>query len=91
MFRHILLSCIISLPSLSFLACDTEDHTGIPDQIGDWRIEVGPPGNDFYEVPAPAAGPWTAATLGFPIERRARTPRAASARRRFNTRVSPLA
>ena len=23
----------------------------IPKQIGDWQIEVGPPGNEFYEIP----------------------------------------
>ncbi len=54
MFRHILLPCIISLPLFSLLACQTEDQTGIPDRIGDWRVDLGPPGNEFYEAPAPA-------------------------------------
>ena len=29
--------------------------TKIPKQIGDWRVEVGPPGNDFYEDPQETA------------------------------------
>ena len=54
MFRHTFLLCIISVPFLLFLACQTEAQTGIPDRIGDWRVDVGPPGNEFYEEPAPA-------------------------------------
>jgi hypothetical protein len=54
MFRHILRIGIISLPCLSFLACTAREHQGIPERIGDWRVEVGPPGNEFYEAPAPA-------------------------------------
>jgi 3',5'-cyclic AMP phosphodiesterase CpdA len=26
---------------------------GIPDEVGGWRVEVGPPGNEFYEPPPP--------------------------------------
>jgi hypothetical protein len=60
MFRRILRTGIISLPCLSLLACPARDQagvpgqTGIPERIGDWSVEVGPPGNDFYEAPAPA-------------------------------------
>jgi len=25
--------------------------TGIPERIGNWRVEVGPPGNDYYKPP----------------------------------------
>ena len=55
MFRRILLPCILGVPLVFSLACRSEDQTGVPDRIGEWRIEVGPPGNDFYEAPAPAA------------------------------------
>jgi len=54
MFRQILRSCVIGLPCLSFLACPTQDQARIPERIGDWRVEVGPPGNAFYQAPAPA-------------------------------------
>lgn len=29
--------------------------TEIPKNIGNWRVEVGPPGNDFYKSPIPTA------------------------------------
>jgi predicted phosphodiesterase len=59
-FCHILRIGVIGLPCLSLLACPAREQIGIPDQsgiperIGDWRVEVGPPGNEFYEAPAPA-------------------------------------
>jgi hypothetical protein len=54
MFRHILLLLFIVLPPLSSLARRAEGQAGVPDQIGDWRVEVGPPGNDFYQAPSAA-------------------------------------
>jgi predicted phosphodiesterase len=60
MLRHILRSLAISLACVWLLGCPARDQTGlseqtgIPERIGDWSVEVGPPGNDFYEAPAPA-------------------------------------
>ncbi len=51
--RVFFLSCI-ALVLTVFVACQAESKTGIPEKIGGWRVEVGPPGNDFYEAPAPA-------------------------------------
>ena len=41
-------SCLLTviLGLVVFLSCD---KTGIPDSIGDWSVEVGPPGNEFYQ------------------------------------------
>ena len=55
MFRHLLHSCIVALPCLSLLGCSTEDRPGIPERIGEWRVDVGPPGNEFYQAPPPPA------------------------------------
>jgi len=38
---------VIFLVFLTTVSC-----TRIPDQAGAWRVEVGPPGNEFYEVPS---------------------------------------
>ena len=54
MLRRSLLLGITSVPLLVLLACRAEDPAAIPDRIGEWRVEVGPPGNEFYEEPAPA-------------------------------------
>ena len=66
MFRGSLLPCIVSVPLLALVACQAEDRAGIPDRIGEWRVEVGPPGNEFYEAPAPAgqASPPSPAMFG---------------------------
>jgi len=37
------LTLCVALPAFS--------GSGIPERIGPWRVEVGPPGNEFYEVP----------------------------------------
>lgn len=55
MFGRILSFSVITLSLLVSIACQTEIETEIPDQIGGWRVEVGPPGNEFYQAPAPAA------------------------------------
>jgi hypothetical protein len=55
MFERILSSTFIILSLLAFVACQAEVETPIPDQIGGWRVEVGPPGNVFYQAPADAA------------------------------------
>ena len=66
MFRRSLFPCLVSVSLLALVACEAEDRTGIPDRIGDWRVEVGPPGNEFYEAPAPAtqASPPSPAMFG---------------------------
>ncbi|RKY53838.1 MAG: hypothetical protein DRP92_02575, partial [Candidatus Neomarinimicrobiota bacterium] len=38
---------VIFLVFLTTVSC-----TRIPDQAGAWRVEVGPPGNEFYEIPS---------------------------------------
>ena len=49
MSRRSLLPCIISAPLFVLLACQAEDQSGIPERIGEWQVEVGPPGNEFYD------------------------------------------
>ncbi len=55
MFARVLSFSFITLSLLVFVACQAEIETEIPDQIGGWRVEVGPPGNEFYQAPAEAA------------------------------------
>ena len=38
-------------------------ESSIPGRIGPWRVEVGPPGNEFYEVPAEKLPPPPEAVL----------------------------
>jgi hypothetical protein len=42
LFLLLICSCIL------LLGCKTEQISG---KIGKWRVEVGPPGNEFYELP----------------------------------------
>jgi len=55
MFGRVLSVSLMMLPLLVLGACQAEVETVIPDRIGGWRVEVGPPGNTFYEAPAEAA------------------------------------
>ncbi len=54
MLIRILPFSAISLLLFLFAACQGETRMGIPERIGGWRVEVGPPGNEFYQAPAPA-------------------------------------
>jgi len=36
-------------------SCFSVAEPGIPERIGDWRVEVGSAGNTFYEAPVPTA------------------------------------
>jgi hypothetical protein len=54
MLRHVGGFCILTLSSILALSCPAGHRTGITERIGDWRVEVGPPGNEFYQAPAPA-------------------------------------
>lgn len=51
----LLLALCMALPAFS--------GRGIPERIGPWRVEVGPPGNEFYEVPAQKLPPPSEAVL----------------------------
>jgi 3',5'-cyclic AMP phosphodiesterase CpdA len=51
----LLLALCIALPGCS--------ASGMPWQIGPWRVEFGPPGNEFYEVPTAKAPPPSDAVL----------------------------
>jgi len=51
----VLLALCVALPAFS--------GSGIPERIGPWRVEVGPPGNEFYEVPKAKAPPPSEAVL----------------------------
>jgi Icc-related predicted phosphoesterase len=44
---------------LLFFSFSVHSQNSIPDKIGNWRVEVGPPGNEFYQPvePAPEAEP----------------------------------
>ncbi|UCH66296.1 MAG: metallophosphoesterase [Ignavibacterium sp.] len=44
------LSCAFIATSLILTACGSIE-SGIPKEVGDWRVEVGPPGNEFYQAP----------------------------------------
>lgn len=42
----------VYLPVISLLIILTIfSCTKIPKQVGDWRVKVGPPGNEFYQIP----------------------------------------
>ncbi len=47
MFKQTLLLLLVSFSAL-VLGCKTEEIAG---KIGKWRVEVGPPGNEFYQAP----------------------------------------
>lgn len=53
MFRHLRHASMVALPCLSLLCCSAGDRPGIPERIGEWRVDVGPPGNEFYKAPPP--------------------------------------
>ena len=44
------LSCVIIIILLIVEACG-HFGKGIPREVGNWYVEVGPPGNEFYEPP----------------------------------------
>jgi hypothetical protein len=47
MFRNRIALLIVTL-SVAVSVCS---EAKIPQRIGEWRVEVGPPGNDFYQAP----------------------------------------
>jgi len=51
----ILMALCVALPVFS--------GSGVSERIGPWRVEVGPPGNEFYEVPAEKLLPPSEAVL----------------------------
>lgn len=51
----LLLALCVALPAFS--------GSGIPGRIGLWRVEVGPPGNEFYELPTSKMPPPSEAVL----------------------------
>ena len=51
----LLLVLCVALPGCS--------GSGMPGRIGPWRVEFGPPGNEFYEVPTAKAPPPSDAVL----------------------------
>ena len=53
MTRHFSPLSLIGALALSTFACDG----GIPRHIEGWRVEVGPPGNEFYQEPASGEEP----------------------------------
>jgi hypothetical protein len=55
MFGRVLPFTLAILSLLTLIACQSELEPEIPVQIGGWRVEVGPPGNEFYQAPALAA------------------------------------
>lgn len=47
--KHFVIFIILYVVAASF------SQTDIPRRIGKWRVGVGPPGNEFYEIPKPPA------------------------------------
>jgi hypothetical protein len=43
-------SCVAIIVSLFLVSCG-DNERGIPNEVGNWRVEVGPAGNEFYEQP----------------------------------------
>jgi 3',5'-cyclic AMP phosphodiesterase CpdA len=43
-------SCVTIFISLFLVSCE-DNEKGIPNEVGNWRVEVGPAGNEFYEPP----------------------------------------
>jgi len=39
----------VAFPALSVFSCSS----GIPQRVDGWRVEVGPPGNEFHQAPPP--------------------------------------
>jgi hypothetical protein len=61
MLKHKLLVLLVSI-SVLVIGCKTEQIAG---KIGQWRVEVGPPGNEFYQPPQIAHKPPSEAVLRY--------------------------